>query len=156
VSNDEKFNHYLAENKIVWQFNLSRAPWWGGQFERMFRLVKNALHKTIGRNSRKELEEVLLDVEVCLNYRPLSYVEDDLQFPVLTLNTLMFHQTNAIPEAQPHRCEEIDLSKRAKYLRSGNAKTRCGSDGRRNMYVDYEKDITLPIKSSSPSYRSEI
>jgi hypothetical protein len=35
-------------------------------------------------------------------------VEDDLQFPVLTPNTLMFHQTNAIPEAQPHHCEEID------------------------------------------------
>jgi hypothetical protein len=118
VSKDEKFNHYLAENKIVWQFNLSRTPWWGGQSERMVGLVKNVLHKTIGNCllSWKELEEVLLDVEVCLNDRPLSYVEDDLQFPVLTPNTLMFHQTNAIPEAQPHHCEEIDLRKRAKYL----------------------------------------
>ena len=119
VSKDEELNHYLAENKIVWQFNLSRAPWWRGQFERMVGLVKNALHKTIGNGilSWKELEEVLLDVEVCLNGRPLSYVEDDVEFPILTPNTFMFHQTNAIPELQPHHCEEMDLRKRAKYLR---------------------------------------
>ena len=24
---DEKFSQFLAQNKIVWQFNLSRAPW---------------------------------------------------------------------------------------------------------------------------------
>ncbi len=91
----------------------------GGQFERMVGLVKNALHKTIGNGilSWKELEEVLLDVEVCLNGRPLSYVEDDVEFPILTPNTFMFHQTNAIPELQPHHCEEMDLRKRAKYLR---------------------------------------
>ena len=35
---DEKFSQFLAQNEIVWQFNLSRAPWWGGQFERMIGL----------------------------------------------------------------------------------------------------------------------
>ena len=77
---DEKFNKFLAENGIVWQFNLSHAPWWGGQFERMVGLVKNALNKTIGCGflSWKELVEVLLDVEITLNNRPLSYVEDVL------------------------------------------------------------------------------
>ena len=44
---DEKFNKFLAENGSMWKFNLSRAPWWGGQFERMVGLVKNALNKTI-------------------------------------------------------------------------------------------------------------
>ena len=44
---DEKVNQLLAENKIVWQFNLSRAPWWGGQFERMVGLVKNSLNKIV-------------------------------------------------------------------------------------------------------------
>ena len=35
---DEKFSQFLAQNEIVWQFNLSRAPWWGGQYERMIGL----------------------------------------------------------------------------------------------------------------------
>lgn len=37
---DEKFQNFLAYQGIKWQFNLSRAPWWGGQFERMVGLVK--------------------------------------------------------------------------------------------------------------------
>ena len=41
---DEKFSQFLAQNEIVWQFNLSRAPWWGGQFERMIGLVTNAFN----------------------------------------------------------------------------------------------------------------
>lgn len=30
---DEKCHAFLAENSIKWKFNLSRAPWWGGQFD---------------------------------------------------------------------------------------------------------------------------
>ena len=86
VARDERMQNYLSINQIHWQFNLSCAPWWGGQFERMIGLVKSALNKTIGHGmlTWKELQEVLLDVEVSLNNRPLSYVENDVQLPVLT------------------------------------------------------------------------
>ena len=92
VKEDEKLNDFLAHHQIVWKFNLSRAPWWGGQFERMVGLVKAAMRKTIGNASLdfNELKEVILDVEVALNGRPLSYVEEDLQLPILTPNSLMF------------------------------------------------------------------
>ena len=30
-----------------WQFNLKRAPWWGGMFERLIGLMKGCLKKTI-------------------------------------------------------------------------------------------------------------
>jgi hypothetical protein len=39
VNQDEKLQDYLAKNAIKLQFNLSRAPWWGGQFERLVGLV---------------------------------------------------------------------------------------------------------------------
>ena len=45
---NESLQNLLAEKEIQWQFNLSRAPWWGGQFERLIGLVKRALQKTIG------------------------------------------------------------------------------------------------------------
>ena len=52
----------------------------GGQVERLVDVVKRALYKSIGRASLtwNEPEEVLLDVEVALNNRLLSYVEDDV------------------------------------------------------------------------------
>ena len=86
AQSDEKLNEFLSKNRIKWQFNLSRAPWWGGQFERLIGLVKRALYKTIGQGSLRwdELQEVLLDIEVALNGRPLSYVEDDVELPTLT------------------------------------------------------------------------
>lgn len=114
----EQLHDWLAKQKIVWQFNLSRAPWWGGQFERMVGLVKQALYKTVGKAnlSWDELEEVLLDIETVLNNRPLSYVEDDIQMPILTPHALMVGRPNTIPESADLTDDNTDLRKRAKYL----------------------------------------
>ena len=59
VMKDENLQNYLAHQSIVWQFNLSRAPWWGGQFERLVGIVKQALYKSVGRAvlTWKELEK---------------------------------------------------------------------------------------------------
>ena len=35
IQRDEQLQVYLAEEQITSVFNLSRAPWWGGQFERL-------------------------------------------------------------------------------------------------------------------------
>ena len=119
IMSDEKVHDYLAKHRIMWQFNLSRAPWWGGQFERLIGLVKRALYKSIGGGllTWAELQDVLLDVEVALNNRPLSYVEDDPQLPVLTPNLLLFGPPNLLPELEHHHLESPDLRKRAKYLK---------------------------------------
>ena len=109
----------LSSKNIKWRFNLSRAPWWGGQFERMVSLVKQALHKVVGRAklSWEEMKEVLLDVEVTLNNRPLSYVEDDVEMPILTPNIMMFGNNFHIPEVDADDLTDYDLRKRARFLR---------------------------------------
>ena len=38
-----------------------------------------------------------MDVEVAINNRPLSYVEDDLQFPVLMPSVVMCGKDNLLP-----------------------------------------------------------
>jgi hypothetical protein len=103
VRSSEKFNDFLAHQGITWQFNLSKTPWWGGQFERMVGLVKGALRKSIGKSLLTfTVKEVLLDVEVALNNRPLSYVEDDIQMPLITPESMMRPQSNLLPELEPH------------------------------------------------------
>ena len=118
VMKDERLQTCLSINQIKWQFNLSHAPWWGRQFERLIAFVKSALNKTIGNGLLwwNELQEVLLDVEITLNNRPLSYVEDDVQMPLLTPNAMLFLNSNLLPELQPHHIETVDLRKRAKHL----------------------------------------
>ena len=116
VMQDERLHDFLAKLNIKWQFNLTKAPWWGGQFERMIGLVKQAFNKSVGNGTLtwSELQDVLLDVEVALNNRPLSYVEEDVQLPVLAPNMLQFGRPNLLPE--DHNQENPDLRKQARYL----------------------------------------
>ena len=116
---DEQVHDWLAEQRIAWQFNLSRAPWWGGQFERLVGLVKQALYKTLGKGCLycKELQEVIIDIEIALNNRPLSYIEEDVQMPILTLNSLMFGQPGVVPEEEIADIDDVVLRKRAKYVK---------------------------------------
>ena len=115
---DERLHGLLEKYDIVWQFNLSRAPWWGGQFERLIGVVKSAMYKVIGGGVLKwaELSEVLLDVETQINRRPLSYVEDDIELPILTPSTFLFQRTNQLPDEETWRIKDQGLRRRAKYL----------------------------------------
>ncbi|KAK3750762.1 hypothetical protein QZH41_002284 [Actinostola sp. cb2023] len=65
----------------------------------------------------KELEEVMLDVEVAINNRPLTYVEDDVQLPLLTTNLMIYGEHNLIPEMDADSLDDTVLRNRAKYLR---------------------------------------
>ena len=118
IMKDERLHDWLAQHEIKWQFNTSRAPWWGGQFERIVGLMKQALYKAGGSTvlTWNELQDVLLDVEIALNNRPLDYVEDDVQLPVLTPNSLMFNRPNQIPTQDYHNIEEVELRKSAKRI----------------------------------------
>ena len=118
VREDEKLNDLLANLAIEWRFNLSRAPWWGGQFERLIGVFKNAFRKSVGNGtlSWTELEEVVLDIEVTMNNRPLNYLEEDVELPVLTPNSILHINPSYLPELEGHRIPERDLRKRAKFL----------------------------------------
>ena len=56
-------------------------------------------------------------MEITLNDRPLSYVEDDVALPILTPNSMMFPTTTILPDLQPHHIADVDLRRRAKHLR---------------------------------------
>ena len=117
---DEKLRGLLEQYDINWKFNLSRAPWWGGQFERLIAVVKSAMFKVIGgaKLSWLELNEVLLDIETQINRRPLSYVEDDVQLPTLTPESFLHQRSTQLPEQETWRIKEADLRKRAKFLKA--------------------------------------
>ena len=71
--------------RMKWTFNLVRAPWWGGIFERLARSVKRCLKKTIGGATltSEELLTVVVEVKMILNCRPLSYVSgEDAEEPL--------------------------------------------------------------------------
>lgn len=64
-----------------------------------------------------EFEEVVFDVEVVVNNRLLFYVEDDVEFFVLILVIMMYSQFNFFSEEDVDVVENVDLRKRARYVR---------------------------------------
>ena len=82
---DEKIHDFLAKHHIKSQFNLSRAPWWDSQFERIIGLTKQALFKAIWKAELtwKGLKSVILDIEITLNNKRIDYIEDDIHTPIL-------------------------------------------------------------------------
>ena len=123
----KKMQEYLIKEQIKWKFNLSRAPWWGKQFERMVGLVKQSLFKATGRANltKQELEEILLGIEIVLHNRSLIYIEGNIQMPVLTPNTFLYGQPIMIPEERldedspeiKRRQRNINKSKEAEWKR---------------------------------------
>ena len=136
VIKDEKVQEFLVKEEIKWKFNLSRAPWWGGQFERMVGLVKQCLYKATGKAklTKQELEEIILDTEIILNNRPLLYIDEDIQFPVLTPNILIHGQPITIPEEQYDE-EDQTMRKRQRYIK------RCKDAAWRRWEREYLRSL---------------
>ena len=66
---------------VEWQFIPKCTPWFGGFWERLIGLSKNALKKTLGRAfiTLLELQTLTVEIEGILNDRPLTYASSDLQ-----------------------------------------------------------------------------
>ena len=119
VIKTEEFNEFLTKENINWKLNLPRAPWWGGPFERLIGLTKQSLSKSLGKTSLSwnELESVLLDVEVNLNSQPLTYIEDDIQYPILTPNIMVLGlDTVMLEEDLEEEDDKNSWKKRQKYI----------------------------------------
>ncbi|GFW10154.1 integrase catalytic domain-containing protein [Trichonephila clavipes] len=71
--------YIVADKGIHWKFIVERAPWWDGFYERLVKTIKDPLRKILGRAllTFEELSTILSEVEVIVNHRPLTYVEND-------------------------------------------------------------------------------
>ena len=74
VLEDTEVIQNFMRHQVEWRFNLEKAPWQGGIFERMIKSTKRCLRKTIGQASLTydELLTIVIEVEAVLNSRPLS------------------------------------------------------------------------------------
>ena len=65
----------------------------------MIGLTKQMLYKSLGNAqvTISELEEIVLDIEINLNNRPLTYVDNDTELPILTPNSLIYGHSIKVP-----------------------------------------------------------
>ena len=122
--------NYLAEGGCKWSFNVEKAPWWGGVFERMVKSTERCLKKVLGRAcfNHDELLTAVTEIESVINSRLLSYVSaDDTEEALTPTHLVIGRRVRSLPDNLDYHLpdpsdEEFDpdssqLTKRLKHLR---------------------------------------
>ena len=102
ILSNAEVQQYLSGIGMEWVFNLERAPWWGGIFERMIKSTKRCLRRTIGqaRLTYDELMTSLVEVKMILNSTPLSYVStEDIEEPLTPSHLMTGQRLLSLPDA---------------------------------------------------------
>ena len=110
VVTHSKVQQHLAGLGVQWIFNLPKAPWWGGMFERLIASTKRCLRKVIGqaKGSYDEILTTVVEAEAVINSRPLTYVSvDDLDEPLTPAHLLIGRRVLSLPDYLSHGCEDI-------------------------------------------------
>jgi hypothetical protein len=124
VFKDGLVQAHLTGVGTAWQFNVERAPWWGGAFERMVRSTKRCLRKLIGRAqfSHDELSTALAEIESVINSRPVSYLSTgDVEEPLTPSHLIVGRRILSLPD---HFGQMCDLDDRDFTLDSDQATNR--------------------------------
>ncbi|XP_065182497.1 uncharacterized protein LOC135813325 [Sycon ciliatum] len=110
---------YLQAKNIRWTFNLEKAPWWGGFFERLIKSVKRCVKKVLrsAQITADELLTLLADVEAILNSRPLTHVStEDVREPLTPSHLLCGRRVLSLPDMVADDPDEVPVSRRYAYL----------------------------------------
>ena len=94
-------SRYFSDLNVSWAFNVAKAPWWGGIFERLIQSVKRCLKKTIGRAklTHEELLTMVTEVEMIVNSRPLTVLsEDDIEEPLTPSHLIIGRRISSLPD----------------------------------------------------------
>ena len=84
--------NFLRKLRIKWSFILEKSPWWGGFYEQLIAIVKSSLKKVVGKVllNFNEMVTVVTEIEGCLNSRPLTYLNEENVYDLLTPNHLIY------------------------------------------------------------------
>ena len=128
IVDQQDVKRYLSQMGVKWCFNLEKAPWWGGIFERMMKSVKRYLRKMIGQAklTYDELSTAVIEVEAIINSHPLTYVSsNDLEEPLTPSHLLVGRRISSLPynlscqrdnNDDDFKVDSDRLNKRAKHL----------------------------------------
>ena len=153
VVSSPEVQRYFEGVGITWRFNVPKAPWWGGLFERLVRSTKRCLRKALSRAklSHDELLTALLEIEMVLNSRPLTYMSaDDLDEPLTPSHLLIGRRLLSYPDhltvhnGEDSHEDDSQLSNRFRHLNQL-------LDG---FWKSWRKEYLLELREAHRHYKS--
>ncbi|KAK7601967.1 hypothetical protein V9T40_009408 [Parthenolecanium corni] len=76
----------ISDHNIQWVFTPAKAPWYGGVYERLIGLIKDAYYKTLSHHPvlTRLLQSTFKSIQIMLNERPLCPSADEAEQVALT------------------------------------------------------------------------
>lgn len=110
-------NETLGEG-IKWKFIPPNAPWWGGWWERIFRILKDMLRRSLGKTALnfEEMSTIMCDIEAHINMRPLTYVSEQSELRPLTPAHFLGDIKHLVAPDVETVLDEVSFSKRLRYV----------------------------------------
>jgi len=116
AKNTSQMQQYLIGQLINWRFIPPYSPHMGGLWETAVKSAKTHMKRVIGTTilSFEELYTILVQIEACLNSRPLTPISNDpTDLQALTPGHFLIGEAlNAIPE---HDLSEVTLNRLTRY-----------------------------------------
>ncbi|XP_073986124.1 uncharacterized protein [Rhodnius prolixus] len=114
----EKIVEFAQVNRIDWKFNPPAAPWWGGWWERLVRMIKDLLKRILGRTTvtYEELNTIICDCEATINSRPLTYISDDVDQMRALTPAMFLHNLPSSEVPDLDNIDESSMKHRWRYL----------------------------------------
>lgn len=134
ILHDPAVQQHFVGLRVEWRFNLEKAPWQGGIFERMVKSAKRCLRKAIGKKTLTfdELLTLVVEVEAVLNSRPLSYIStEDLDEPLTPSHLITGHRILSLPDPTISDDPDYDPSPEDLTKRMGHLVETCAKFWRR-------------------------
>ncbi|XP_018403170.1 PREDICTED: uncharacterized protein LOC108780080 [Cyphomyrmex costatus] len=131
--NWKKIARHGAINEIEWYFNPPSAAWWGGWWERLIRILKDLLKRTLGRTSLnyEEMFTVLCDCEAVINSRSLTYMTEEAAEAV-AITPAMFLQ-----DIQEEGIPDLDQIGRTQLAKNLRYRQRLKEELRKRFRIQY-------------------
>ena len=165
VFKDDMVLEHLSGLGVEWKFNLEKAPWWGGVFERLVKSTKRCLRKMVGQAklSLDELQTAVVEIESIVNSRPLSYLTSgDMEEPLTPSHLLIGRRVLNLPDNLGYIVEAGDeefvidasqLDRRVKHLSNT---LNSGRGGGLNTSRNSENHTDRPIGTAHHNPQSRL
>ena len=112
---------FVSNHFINWKFNVKKAPWLGGMWERLVSCVKKYIKKVVGTRTITyiELQTLIKEIELILNNCLIDVDYDDDQEDILSPSHLIFgRQLSTTNMSTQNSDSDLNLSKRKKMLQT--------------------------------------
>ncbi|GFW16694.1 integrase catalytic domain-containing protein [Trichonephila clavipes] len=104
-----------STQKVVWKSIPPTAAWWGGWWERLVRIIKELLRRSLGKSILSYEELSFCDCKFLINSRPLTYISENPQELILLTPAMFLIENRCSDTTDIDELNSRDLRKRMKY-----------------------------------------